>query len=294
MIDELRHFLLVAEFGTFTRAAMRAHLTQPALTASIKRLEVKVGGTLFDRGRRGATLTASGEALLPFARAAVGAVEAGRRAVEEIEGLHAGEVRLAAGATACTYLLPEPLAIYHRAHPQIRYSLRETTTDESLDALHAGEIDIAVATGAGGEPWFTDELVLVAAPDFALPKDLEAIARSSFIAFRRGSTSRDLLDEAFPEADIVMELGSIATVKGNVRAGIGLALVSRHAVVRDLAEGSLVTVPTPRTPVERPLALVHLGAERLAPAAAALRHLLLSARGRPPRRPRRHRGVHDA
>lgn len=293
MLDELRHFLLVAELGTFTRAATRAHLTQPALTASIQRLEAKMGGTLFHRGRRGATLSAAGEALLPFARSAVGAVAAGRRAVEEIEGLAAGEVRMAAGATACTYLLPEPLALYRRAHPNIRYGLRETTTDEALDALHAGEIDIAVVSGVEGEPWFVDELVLVGAPDAAWPRDPQAIARAPFIAFRRGSTSRALLDQAFPQADIVMELGSIATVKGNVRAGIGLALVSRHAVVRDLAEGSLVQIPTSVTPVERPLELVHLGVERLAPAAAALRELLLSARGRPPRRPRRHRGVHD-
>ncbi len=283
MFDELRHFVLIAEIGNFTRAAARAHLTQPALSASIRRLEGKMGARLFDRGRTGATLTAAGAALLPLARSAIAAVEAGERAVAEVEGLRRGEVRLAAGATACTYLLPDVLARYRKAHPDIRFLLRETTTDEALDALHAGEIDIAVSSGADGEPWFTDELIVVAAPDFELG---DAPLERPFVALRRGTTSRDLLDVALPDADIVMELGSIATVKGNVRAGIGLSLVSRHAVVRDLAEGLLVRMPTELTPIPRPLMLVHLGAERLPPAAAALRKLLLSARGRPPRRPR--------
>lgn len=284
MLTELRHFVLIVEIGNFTRAAARAHLTQPALSASIRRLEQHMGARLLDRGRGGAKPTAAGTALLPFARAALAAVEAGERAVAELEGLRAGEVRFAAGATACTYLLPEALARYRKAHPGIRFLLRETNTDEALDALHSGQIDMAIVSNAEGEPWFTDELIVVAAPDFERPVEL---ARAPFVALRRGTTSRELLDANFPHADVVMELGSIATVKGNVRAGIGLALISRHAVVRDLAEGSLVRVPTELTPIPRPLELVHLGAERLPPAAAALRKLLLSSRGRPPRLPRR-------
>jgi len=288
VIDELRHFTLICELGTFTRAAARAHLTQPALSASIRRLEQALGAELLHRSRRGASPSAAGAALLPFAHAAIAAVEAGTRAVAEVEGLRRGEVRLAAGATACTYLLPDVLADFRRRHPDIRFLLRETTTDEALDALHAGAIDLAVLSDSAGEPWFCDELILIAAPDFELP---EAVVDAPFIGFRRGSTSRRLLDEHFPEADVVMELGSIATVKGNVRAGIGLALVSRHAVVRDLTSGGLVHVDSPRTPIARPLALVHLGVERLPPAAAELRRLLLSKRGRPPRRPRRPRGL---
>ena len=113
------------------------------------------------------------------------------------------------------------------------------------------------------------------------------------MTFRRGATTRALFEQAFPKAEVVMELGSIAAVKGNVRAGIGVALVGRSAVERDLAEGRLVEVRNRRTPIPRPLSLVHAGAELLAPATAALRELLLSEQGRPrpveaaKRRPRR-------
>jgi DNA-binding transcriptional LysR family regulator len=270
MLIELRHFVLIVDHGTFTEAARRAHLSQPALTASIRRLEDQLGARLLHRGPGGATPTAAGEALVPRARAALASVEDGRRAVAEVAGLHAGEVRLGAGATACTYLLPPALARFRRVHPGIRFLLRETTTDEALDALANGELDVAIATvDEGGEPWRDDPLVLVASPEMDP-------ATAPFVTFRRGATSRRLFDLHFPGAPVVMELGSIAAVKGNVRAGIGMALVSRAAVQTDIQLGRLVEVPDPRTPIARTLSLIHRGADRLPPAAAALRAQLLS------------------
>ena len=146
MFDELRYFVAIVEAGTYRRAAQRLHLTQPALSAAVTRLEGTVGARILDRGRRGASVTAAGAALLPHARAALAAVVAGTRAVAEIEGLRDGEVRLAAGATACTYLLPSILSHYRDEHPGIRFLLREASADEALENLHAGDIDIAVTT----------------------------------------------------------------------------------------------------------------------------------------------------
>src|SRR5438067_8459620 len=105
VLDLFRHFALVAQHGTLTAAARHAHVTQPALTASIQRLEAQMAARLFVRGhgsRARATLTAAGEALLPRARAALAAVDEGRRAVAEVMGLAVGTVRLGAGATVCT------------------------------------------------------------------------------------------------------------------------------------------------------------------------------------------------
>lgn len=271
MLDELTHFLLVVDHGTLTAAARKAHLSQPALTASLQRLEASFGAKLLLRGPGGASLTAAGEALLPRARAALAALEDGRRAVAEVQGLKAGEVRIGAGATACTYLLPPLLAQFRSKHPGVRFLLRELTPDQVQDALERNEIDLGVVTTPGGEPWREDPVVLVAAPG------LDARG-ASFITFPRGSTTRTLLERDFPEAIIVMELSSIAAVKGNVRAGIGVALVSRSAVENDLASGRLVLVDDPRTPIPRTMSLVHRGADRLPPAAASLRRLLLRHR----------------
>lgn len=275
MIDALRHFLQIVELGTFTGAARRAHLSQPALTAAIQRLEAEFGARLLVRGPGGAEPTAAGAALVAHARAVLAGLEDAKRAVAEIEGLHAGEVRVGASATACTYLLPPTLAAFRAEHPKIRFLLREATPDGVLEALDRGELDLGVISTERGEPWCVDPLILIAAPDLPQPE------RAPFVTFGKGSTSRALLEQHFPAAEIVMELGSIAAVKGNVRAGIGVALVGRSAVEHDLAAGRLVEVPDRRTPIARPFNLVHRGVERLAPAAARLRELLLARRTAP-------------
>lgn len=274
MIDELRQFLLVVEHGTFTKAARHAHLTQPALSAAMRRLEQVFGARLLHRGRGGASPTAAGEALLPRARAALAAVADAKRAISEIEGLHAGEVRIGASATAATYLLPPLLAAFRKRHPDVRIVLRELTSMAARTAIEAGELDFAVLTGPGGEPWRRDELIVVGAPRARLQG-------SPFITFPPGTTTRAMLDRYFPDATIVMELGSIAAVKSHVRARIGVALLSRAAVETDLASGRLVRLRHPATPIPRELVLVHRGVEQLAPAAAALRALMLEGKPRP-------------
>ncbi len=272
MLDEMKHFLLVAEHGTLTAAARQAHLSQPALTASIQRLEASFGARLLERGRRGATVTAAGQALLPQARAALAAVQRGKRAVLEVMNLETGEVRLGAGATVCTYLLPPILAQFRLRYPGIRFFLSEMTTVEVQQSLESGHIDLGIAVHEDGEFWRDDPLIVVAAPD----TDFGQTETAPFVTFKAGASSRSILEEAYPKADIVMELGGIAAVKGMVRAGIGLALVSQCAVQDDLARGRLVLVADPKTPLVRRLGLLHQGLQRLPPAAAAFRETLLA------------------
>lgn len=285
MFEPLRHFALVAQHGTFTAAARQAHVTQPALTASIQRLEAQLEARLFDRGREGATLTAAGEALLPRARAALAAVEEGKRAVAEVMGLTVGRVRIGAGATVCTYYLPRLLARFRSRHGGVRIHVREANQDDLLDALEAGDLDLAILARIAGadllggsrsglrgqltrERWIADELVLVAAPG------LPAAEAAPIVTLARGTTTRILTDRHFPERAIAMELGSIAAVKANTRAGVGVALLSRRAVERDMASKQLVIVPTARGAVTRPFYLVHRGSARLSPAASELCRML--------------------
>lgn len=269
MIESLRHFLLIADQGTFTAAARHAHLSQPALTASIRRLEDQLDARLFDRGRHGATLTAAGQALLPHARATVVALQEGAAAVSRLTSLEAGEVRIGGGSTACTYLLPPVLSAFRKKHPKVAIYLRESPEQEGIDAFERGELDLVVASGKRGELFRREEVVLIGPPD----ADASSLP---FITFPRGSAVRAYLDNHFPDVDITMELASISTVKGSVRAGLGVALISRSAVATDLALGRLALVRDPRVPIPRPLRLVHRGLDRLSPPARALRTLLLA------------------
>ncbi|HVU02639.1 MAG TPA: LysR family transcriptional regulator [Polyangiaceae bacterium] len=271
MFDRLRYFVAVVDAGTFSAGARRAGISQPALTAAIAKLEDEVSARLFVRGHSGVSLTAEGAALLPRARAALAAVEDGRRAVREIAGLEAGEVRIGGGATACMYFLPPVLAEFRKAHPKVRLTLREGTSEGLLSALESGALDLAITTTDRGDPWFEDDLVLVRAPSLD-PKD------APFVTFPVGGSTREMLELHFPGVPIAMEIGSIAAIVAHASEGIGVALVSRHAVKREIAEKKLVRIPDSRTPIPRRFHVVHHGVERLPPAAAALRELLLSPR----------------
>lgn len=269
MMDELRHFLLVVRHGTFTEAARQAHLSQPALTASIRRLESDLGARLLDRGPSGAKPTAAGRALMPWAEASLDAIRRGRRAVAAVEGLEGGEVHLAAGSTACAVFLPPILHRFRQTYPKIYVTLREAMTEEILLRLERGQADIGIVTTEGADRWMDDELVLVAAPGLE-PKELP------FLAFPAGTSHRALLDAHFPGVSIAMELSSLLAVRAHAELGLGLALLSRPSVAHALDDGRLVEVPDRRTPVRRTLWLAHAGEERLSPAAHALRGMLLS------------------
>lgn len=276
MLDSLHHLLLIEAHGSFTAAARFAHLTQPALTASIQRLEEQVGARLLHRHARGATLTEAGAALLPHARAALAAVEAGRQAVAERTGLQRGRVRVGGGSTACTYLLPPALTAFHAAWPGLDLRLREMLTPDIPEAVAAGELDLGVAAApAEGEPWLADPLVLVASPTLAARLGGSLAPGAPALSFGPGSSLRALLDRHLPDLDVVVELGSIAAIKGHARAGMGVALLSRVAVETDRGLGRLVELPDPRLPPPRALVLVHAGLDRLSPATLALRQALL-------------------
>jgi DNA-binding transcriptional LysR family regulator len=272
VLDDLRHLLLIAEHGTFTEASRRAHLSQPAMTASIQRLEEQLGARLLDRGPGGAQPTEAGLALLPWAEAALAAVSRGRQAVAAVQGLQTGDVRLGAGGTASTYLLPPVLTLFRAQAPGITVRLRESGPEEIVRGVRDGRLDLGIASDVDGEPWRDDVLVVVTAPG------IDA-ASAPWLALNRGTSHRALHARLVPDASIAMELSSLAAVVAHAEAGLGVALVSRMAAAESLAAGRLIEVPHPGTPVARHLRLVHRGHDRLSPAAAALRELLLHSAG---------------
>jgi DNA-binding transcriptional LysR family regulator len=269
MLDELHHFLLICEHGTFTAASRRAHLSQPALTASIQRLEEQLGARLLDRGPSGARPTTAGTALKPWAEAALAAVARGRRAVADVEGLAVGEVRIGAGSTACSFLLPPLLTAFRAAHPGIQLFLRELPNKVVRRRVQAGELDLGIVSDPeGAEPWWEEDLILVASPELQ-PQG------APHLTFPVGANHRELLEAHFPGVPIAMELNSLVAVKAHVAAGMGVALLSTTSVAAELAEGRLVQVDDPHTPLHRTLYLLHLGLPRLSPAARALRGALM-------------------
>ncbi len=272
MHDWLRYFVAVATHGTLTSAAQHVGISQPALTHALQRLEASLDTKLFHRGGRGAVLTASGKALLPHAERAIGALQAGLRAVQEIEGLERGEVRIHAGATVCAYVLPAFIAAYRKKHPTIRFTVNESGTDAALLAVDRGDADFAMVVSRTGEALLVDRLVLIRSPALKTNPD-----EAPLIAFHQGGSTRAASDRAFPSREIAMELSGVGAVLANVEAGVGVALVSSLAAQRGLTRGTFVEIPM-RAPIERTLRLVHRGQSALSPAAISFRRMVLEAR----------------
>ena len=171
-LRQLQYLVAVVEEASFTRAASRVHVAQPGVSAQVRRLERELGEELLDRTGRAVRPTAAGEAVLPYARAALAAVDGARAAVDELAGLVRGRVTVGTVVGCGAVGLPEVLAGFHRAHRGVELTLSEGNSDQLLAELSAGRLDLALVglaepAGPGIEVQIVvdEELVLGVGPD---------------------------------------------------------------------------------------------------------------------------------
>ncbi len=308
-LTPLRYFVAIARAGHMTRAAQSLGVTQPALSASVQRLEEEVGAALLHRTGKGVELTDAGRAFLVHAEETLRAADATVRAVREVMGLERGSIRVGGGATAVAYLLPPVVSALRQRHEGLRFFVREGGSTDVAKAVLSGELDLGIVTlpvaipGADGlvrVPLVEDELRLIVPPGHALsPKSSRSgasskraksggefrwnqIAGEPLVAFEAGTAVRGVVDRAAAAAgvtlNVVMELRSIESIKSMVEAGIGVALVSRFA----LGEGEGLVCREGR--LSRSLALIKRRDRAASPAAEAFERELLARVGRPMRR----------
>ena len=148
-IHQLQYFVAVAEEASFTRAAARVHVAQPGVSAQVRRLEAELGQQLLDRSGRSVTLTEVGAAVLPFARAALDALDGARLAVDQLAGLVRGQVAVGMVSGCALPSLAELLADFHRRYPGVTIALAEDGSDRLLELLRDGTLDLALIGAAG-------------------------------------------------------------------------------------------------------------------------------------------------
>lgn len=144
-LRQLEYLVAVAEEGNFTRAAERIHVAQPAVSAQVQRLERELGQTLLDRSRRAVRLTAAGEAVLPHAKAALAAVRNIGVAADEVTQLVRGSVAIGT-VTSHNVDIPGLLADFHADHPNVEITLSADASDNLIDDVRAGTLDVAIAS----------------------------------------------------------------------------------------------------------------------------------------------------
>jgi DNA-binding transcriptional LysR family regulator len=295
-LTPLRYFRAIAEAGHMTRAAEALGVTQPALSAVVRKLEDEVGAALLHRTGKGVALTDAGRVFLARAEESLRAADEAIAQVRELVGLEQGSIRLGGGATAITYLLPSVISHFLHKHPGLRFYVREAGSRTVGEAVFAGELDLGVVTlpvDLPGSrellvtPWIEDELRLITPPGHRLAgrrtfrwKELEG---EPMVGLEGGSAVRNVIDRAAAShgvaLDIVMELRSIESIKQMGDAGVGVGIISRAALQSTGGRGGQSQgLSCKDGPITRTLALIRRNDRMPSPAAAALEAAMLDRR----------------
>jgi DNA-binding transcriptional LysR family regulator len=255
-LNSLRQFLVVARLEHLSQAAEELHIAQPSLSRTIARLESELGAPLFHRGTR-LRLNDAGRLFRDHVERALGALDAGRRAVAEATSEGLGTVRLASE----TFLtLTGPLADYKRAHPSVEIELHWSPPEDMARRLRAQEVDLCIAS----QPIHAEGLDAVRLFDEAVgvgvPLDHPLVGRTSvtideladqpFVTARKGHWLRRLLDRLFAARDltpkIVCESDEHSAIADLIGAGLGVGLAPAFA------RRSATRAPVAWIPVDSP------------------------------------------
>jgi DNA-binding transcriptional LysR family regulator len=281
-LGQLRTFADIAELGSFSAAAERLGVSQPAVSLQLRQLEHRFGVKLIERVGRRAKPTAAGEALLVHARGIEAAIEAAAEAMAPHASGATGRVRLGTGATACIYLLPPVLRDLRHRFPALDIVVSTGNTPDMLRAIEENRIDIGLVTlPASGRmldvrPLLQDEFVLIAPETQQLPREMPAaaLAKLPLVQYEPGANTRRVIDEWALRSDVtlkpIMELGSVEAMKELIGAGLGCGVLPRMAL-RRRQDTSPFVVRSLKPRLYRTLALV---LRRDKPLAKGLRELI--------------------
>jgi DNA-binding transcriptional LysR family regulator len=262
---QLRALVSLAQTGSFTETARQLHLSQSAISHSIKALEEEVRCRLLDRVGKSVRLTLAGEQLLAHAKKILLEMEAARERLEELGKWGHGRLRIGASPTTCQYILPAVLREFKDSFPQCLIQIEPGDTPDSVEYLHQNRIDLAIALEPRREPQlefrplFEDDLQFLVSAQHPWTQagkvERSEITRQRFILYTRSSYVSDMIEEYFRRDRIVLptsiELGSMEAIKELVKLGLGVSILAPWVAAKELAEGSLRALPLGRRRLER-------------------------------------------
>jgi len=280
-VHQLRIFKMVADHHNFSRAAEALHLSQPAVSHQIKALSGAVGAPLFEEIGRRIHLTSAGTLLYEHASRIIADFEMAGQALDELHGLRRGLLRLSGDTTVGIYVLPDVLGTFRETHPDVDVSLDVGNRQHVYERLISNETDFAVvgrlwprpSIPLTTRPFLPNELVAIAAARHPLAGmkriSIARLAEEPFIAREPGSGTRETAEGALRRAGrpirTVMELASNGAIKRAVARGLGVAIISRHAVTIELRLGLLAQLAVVGFPLRRQWHLVYARDKRFGP-----------------------------
>jgi DNA-binding transcriptional LysR family regulator len=266
---QLEAFVAVAQERSFSRAALRLHRTQSAISQTIGKLEDALGEKVFERSSRDGTLTAAGNVLLEYAEELLNLRARAQEAIGELRSLHEGKLTVAANEFTSLCLLPT-LHLYRRMHPSIKIQVQRALSTEIPRQILTHRVEFGVLSFKPEDEqlsstiFYRDELVFVVYPGHSLAAaekvSIHDLGAESFVAHNVTSPLRIKVIEAFRKNNITLhmdvELPTLSSVKEFVRMGNGVALIPRMSVEGELQRGELVSITVDELRLERTLRLV--------------------------------------
>jgi LysR family transcriptional regulator, low CO2-responsive transcriptional regulator len=254
-VTQLRAFLAVVRTGSVRAAAAELVVTQPSVSAAIAALSRELGADLTERAGRSVRPSAAGEAFAPYAAHVVGLLAEGEQAVREVSAGESRELRIAAVTTAAEHLLPALLGGFTRGNPGVRLAIDVGNRERVFRRLAAHEADVAIAgrappdAGLVSARFRDNTMVVITQPGDPLAAgasvDLAELADRTWLLREEGSGTRAYNEALIARLDLrprILTLGSNGAIKAAVRAGLGVAALSRDAVALELDAHLLVTV----------------------------------------------------
>jgi len=276
----LQAFLAVAETESFSAAAKRVFLTQPAISKRIAQLESDLDVRLFDRLGRRTVLTQAGHALVPHARAVLNALEDGRRAIHNLSGTVSGELMFATSHHVGLHRLPSALKHFHVAYPAVRPNIRFMDSERASAAVASGELELAVVTlptvlppDVRAEPVWDDPLDIVVSRTHPLATtrtaSVEQLLDYPAILPGPGTYTREIILAALGSARDRLTIGMATNYLEVLKmlASIGLGW---SALPRTMIDDELKVVQIKKLKIQRTLGIVTSARRTLSNAGTAL------------------------
>ncbi|MGG3558643.1 LysR family transcriptional regulator [Peribacillus frigoritolerans] len=271
-LENLKMFCLVVDEGSISQAARLSFLSQPAVTRQIHQLENYYNTLLFDREEGRLRVTEAGKLLYPFAKAIVNDFNHSKEVIQQSTGKYNANLIVGASLTIGEYLLPSLLGRFKKQQPEIKVTLTIKNTPRVLEDLSNDVIDLALVEGLVETTDFIvdkfaeDELILVCPSDHPW-KDrkeiqLEELGNERMIWRESISGTRLIVENMLREHGVLekiesyMEIGSTQAIKSAVEAGLGISILPRLTVARELEQGFLREVDIYRINMARNLWLV--------------------------------------
>jgi len=287
-LRQLKVFEAVARLLSFSRAAEELHLTQPAVSTQIKKLEGYAGNALFEQFGKKIYLTAAGTELLQQSRAIIQQFEAAEIAMAQLRGVSGGKLNIGV-ISAGDYFLPRLLVEFARRHTGVTLNFTIHNRAELLTRIGENLTDLAIMARPPSdldtinEAFAPHPYVIVAPSDHPLggqrniPKP--TLLRESFVVREKGSDTWKSMEEGFGrdlrDIKVAMEICSTETIKQAVIAGMGISFLSAHTVSQELSAGTLRVLDVQGFPLMLNWYVVHRRNKRLPPVAQAFKDFLV-------------------